>query len=179
MRKSKGGMFQKLRKSIPAIKTLLETIRVFSATCTNFQERLLRPRCSVQIINLYVYVWLILTSSSRVWFCKTQKEPWVIGPSLVASSSPLKICFLVEDRAKETASRIRKKTDSRWPIQLFSLLHESLLTPSSLRGKRFQSSYCAIVSFFCSSQLCRRTRAETLPTQARLLVNLKLACFSF
>ena len=107
-------MLQKLRKSIPAIKTLLETIRVFSATCTNFQERLLRPRCSVQIINLYVYVWLILTSSSRVWFCKTQKEPWVIGPSLVASSSPLKICFLMEDRAKETTSRIRKKTDSRY-----------------------------------------------------------------
>ena len=128
MRKSKGGMLQKLRKSIPAIKTLLETIRVFSATCTNFQERLLRPRCSVQIINLYVYVWLILTSSSRVWFCKTQKEPWVIGPSLVASSSPLKICFLMEDRAKETTSRIRKKTDSRWPIQFFSLLHDTKLS---------------------------------------------------
>ena len=107
-------MLQKLRKSIPAIKTLLETIRVFSATCTNFQERLLRPRCSVTT-HKYICVCLVdLTSSSRVWFCKTQKEPWVIGPSLVASSSPLKICFLMEDRAKETTSRIRKKTDSRY-----------------------------------------------------------------
>ena len=110
MRKSKGGMFQKLRKSIPAIKTLLETIRVFSATCTNFQERLLRPRCSVQIINLYVYVWLILTSSSRVWFCKTQKEPWVIGPSLVASSSPLKMCVVVEGERNNFTNKEKKLT---------------------------------------------------------------------
>ena len=96
MRKSKGGMLQKLRKSIPAIKTLLETIRVFSATCTNFQERLLRPRYSV-INHKYICVCLVdLTSSSRVWFCKTQKEPWVIGPSLVASSSPLKMCVVVK-----------------------------------------------------------------------------------
>lgn len=119
MRKSKAKLLWKLRKSIPAIKTLKETIRVFSATCTSFQERLLRPRCSV-INHKYICVCLVdLTSSSRVWFCKTQKEPWVIGPSLVASSSPLKICFLMEDRAKETTSRIRKKTDSRWPIQFF------------------------------------------------------------
>lgn len=128
MRKSKAKLLWKLRKSIPAIKTLKETIRVFSATCTSFQERLLRPRCSV-INHKYICVCLVdLTSSSRVWFCKTQKEPWVIGPSLVASSSPLKICFLMEDRAKETTSRIRKKTDSRWPIQFFSLLHDTKLS---------------------------------------------------
>ena len=50
-------------------------------------------------------------------------------------------------------------------------MSEACMHADSLRSKRFQSSYCAkLIPFFflLSSQLSRRTRAETLATQASM-----------
>ena len=131
----------------------------------------------------------------------------------------------MEDRAKETTSRIRKKTDSRyrgqfsfvpffmmrnsrvwlshrcnpfagrsnfqrklggggdWKSFLFLVFFFSNLTPPDSQQPAWQAFPIELLRdsqvFLLSSQLSRRTRAETLAMQARLLVNLKLACFSF